>query len=67
MAAAARKTAFAVAAALALEAAPPAAAAMDCKAGCAELRASRLGVVNCERRCHAIAAQRNTAGKSPLF
>lgn len=49
-------------AALALEA-----AAMDCKAGCAELRASRLGVANRERRCQAIAAQRNPASKSPLF
>ena len=48
--------------ALALEAAPPA-AAMDCKAGCAEL--SRLGVFNCEKRCEAIAAQAQQGPRDP--
>lgn len=59
-AAAAKKTVLVVAALLlvaliALEAATPASAVTDCKAGCDELR--RLGVFNCEKRCEAIAAQ----------
>ncbi|CAD6270481.1 unnamed protein product [Miscanthus lutarioriparius] len=66
--AAAKKTVLVVAALLlvaliALEAAPPASAVTDCKAGCAEL--SRLGVFNCEKRCEAIAAQAQQGPRDP--
>ncbi|KAF8657894.1 hypothetical protein HU200_059704 [Digitaria exilis] len=36
--------------AVALESAP-AASAMDCKAGCSELKASPLGTADCEKKC----------------
>ena len=43
--------------AVALEAAPRVSAAMDCKAGCAELKDSPLGgAADCEKKCLEIAA-----------
>lgn len=47
--------------AVALESAP-AASAMDCKAGCAELKASPLGTSDCEKKC----AELSKGGQDPF-
>ncbi|CAL5098190.1 unnamed protein product [Urochloa decumbens] len=62
-----KKMVVALAAALLLVAialaAAPAASAMDCKAGCAELKNSPLGAGDCEKKCAEIAAQ--SGGRDP--
>ncbi|RCV36144.1 hypothetical protein SETIT_7G296100v2 [Setaria italica] len=58
-----KKMVAAVAALLLVAMALAPASAMDCKAGCAELKDSPLGTADCEKKCAEIAA--STGSRDP--